>query len=382
MQKNKKPTFVGVFAAHGCRTNDGSFVVIPPELSFLTPLCSEGDNLCMNRQVSDFDFTVLDTHEGRKMINTEFFDEKPYEPGFVLKNVSLQFKTIWPMLDLGHTTGIITTGKMHSKMLHLSDFETDTKLRDELMFSHDQNIYPKEELWDKKKNLGDVLRKVVSVGKCGGFFGVFCRGLPEGYVEYVPAFFTISLTKEIYYSNFYSKLEELEKCVTTRDFSEYKLVGLKDSKLKMRVTCDVLCSVIRKKLDFNCTISSFDFHSIVQIYHAKVIPRECVVFSLHLRLEELGKHIRNMTINNVKLSTDIKTPNQKHFKIGLEILCSRFYTTIEKYLDTHPDTMDIVIFVAEKMISEKEISLEFYTKILKYIEIFRIDTEGLVLRFW
>ncbi|XWV25703.1 putative orfan [Tupanvirus soda lake] len=381
MQKYRPPTFVGIIVAHGCRTDDGSFVVIPPELPFLTPLCTEGEDLCMNRQVSDFDFTILDTHDGRKMINKEFFDEKPYEPGFVLKNISLHFKTIWPTLDLGHTTGIITTGKMHSQMLHLSDFDNDAKLRDELMVSHDKSIYSMEELWDQRKQLGELLRKVVSVGKCGGFFGVFCRGPPEGYEEKLPSFLTISITKDIYYSNFYTKLEELEKCVASRDFSEYKLLGMKESKLKMRITCDVLCSVIRKKLDFNCTISSFDFHSIVQIYHGKIIPRECVLYSLQIRLDELAKCIRKITITNVNLSNDIKTPNQKKFKTGLEILCSKFYTAVDKYIDFHPDTMDIVIFVAEKVVSRKEISLDFYIKILKYIETFHINTEGFVLRF-
>ncbi len=192
------------------------------------------------------------------------------------------------------------------------------------------------------------------------------------------------MAREIYYSNFYTKLEVLEKCVSVKNFESYKLEQVKDSKLKMRVTFDEICRSIRRKLLFGCTISSFEFHSIIQIYHARIIPKECVLNAMETKLARLCAQLKDMSDLDIILSTGIRHPNINHFRLGLSMLCCKFRIRSNKLVDTHPDSMDIIVFVSEKTVTGEEISLQFYDKIDQLFGVFKINqttNNGFVFRF-
>jgi hypothetical protein len=371
----KSPKIIGVISGHGSRSDENDIVILPKELDWFVPLCAEEKNVGYSQECSLDDLCVLETIEDRHLINTDdFFEEKPYFAGHAFYNIAINFHVVWPENDCCHTTGIITTGKIHNQILKMSSFKTDETLRDELMRAHDEDIIPKSILWKQTMNLGDVFSCIVQSGKLGGFYGMFCRGVSKNYVNNLPKFLTVPLTKEIYYSNFYVKLEELEYCAAVRNFSGYTQIGSSESKLQMRVTVTELCASIREKLKYNCTISNFDFHAIIQIFHGKSFPKECVMYSMNLKLGRLYNELSKMDVNSIFIEKTIIKQSQKEFKLGLELLCSKFQTNLETYINKYPIQLDTIVFVTEKILAGQKISKRFHTEILEMIKIFGIET--------
>lgn len=363
----KSKSIYGAICAHGLRKMDDSYIVIPKGIDFLTLPVAEGETLEWAKQITDSDFSVLSTKAGRSFIDPNFFNEKPYYAGFVVKNIDLNFCTEWKDDDICFTTGIITHGKVDENIIDKKIFANDEEMKNYLMRSHDESIYLKDALWRKRKDLGQVLDQIISSGKGGGYYGIFCRSISTGYVEKIPSFFTVKITKEHYYTDFHSLLEKLDN-YTTESFTLDKLHA---SKLKIRITCSELVNLIKQKLSKSCIISSFDFHAVIQITHTKLIPIECVIFALESKLLNLSQALCELNKSTIKISSDIENPDVINFGEKIEKLCQLFKKSIHKYLDTKH--LDLIIYIAEKISQNEVVSAIHYINICKIAKHFQIN---------
>lgn len=370
--ENKINKINGVISAHGCLCLDNSYIIIPPELDYILPLSAENTNLSFDKGISNLDMECLYSKNERALINiSDFFETKPYLPGYVMKNVTLVFCVEWDDGDC-HDTGIFTTGNFRGNFKKKKHFEHDDHMQQELMLYHDKDIYSNKELWRKKKKLGEILDQIVKSGKTGGYIGVFCRGPSRYHIDSIPKFVTIDLSPEIYYSNFYHKLEEMESCVAKRNFYSYTMDIIKPSKLKSRITFDEICKEIRQKLTHGCTISSYNFHSVVQIYHSKIIPIECILQSLQIKFQKLTDFYRNFDNEKILLEADIV---KSLFKKILLHLYKKIQSKLYMLAMSHPDQLDIVIYVSEKILEGITITKHHSNDIMKFAKVLGVNAQ-------
>ncbi len=362
------PMIFGAITCHGIETQDGSFVVIPPNIE-LCPLVASGTSLTGHQLLSDIE--LYKTSDGRQILTPDCC--QIYKPGYVLRNITLHFKTTFPDSNRCYTTGIMT-GRIHETLMELEKFKTDIELRTELMCYHTDAIIPKKELWDTRRDLGDVIKLITNAGKFGRYIGIFCRTTNPKMECNLPKFLTIKMTDEIYNSNFFTKLELLETCATNKEFPEFSLIGLRPSKLKMRVTFTELCSVIRKKLSINNTISTFEFHSVIEIYHAKKIPMECVLFAVDIKFKFLIKQLDTISEDNINfdINFELNITDKKAFKTGLQTLCVKFRENIVPCIIKYQrEAFDKIIFIAEEVVNGQLINKSCYDKITEYDTAFK-----------
>jgi hypothetical protein len=370
----RKATVVGAISAHGCRAEDDTYVVIPKGLPFLLPLAKEGDNLQWQKQFGSLDLSVIRENEGR-CISTSLFDETPYKSGHVLKNVTLCFNVVFKhpndptgKSDNCFTTGIITSRSLHGEIMECSSI--DGSLRDELMKNHEDKIIPRNRLWDQRVQLGNVLKMITDAGTYDGMLGIFCRGESSHRKETLPSFLTVKMSDEIFHSCFFSKMDVLERCAQTKTFDGYNLIGLEESKLKLRVTFAEICSFARKKLAINNTINSFEFHSVIEIYHTQSVPLECVVFAMELKFSKLIDALIPITDSDLVIDPTVTSPEGTRFLRGMRFLCQQFKTELRKYILCYKQAFDVVIFVAEKIVDKEVVSKGMYGNIMGYLDKF------------
>lgn len=361
---------IGIISAHGRRSIDNTYVVIPHQLDYLLPLAPEDTNLKFGKHFCNLDMDCFYSNNDRSLINIDnFFETKPYLPGFVLKNITLKFCVEWNNGDC-HDTGIFSTGNFRGSFIKKNNFKNDSQMQQELMSYHDKDIYPCEQLWRKEKNLGDILYQIIKSKKYGGYIGIFCRGLSQFRTETIPKFVSIDITSDIYYSNFYDKLEEMEICVTERNFTTYSLDIIEPSKLKYRITFDEICREIRNKLTYSCTISSYDFHSVIQIYHTKIIPIECVTNSFKIKLVKLIECLNKFNLDNIFLEADIL---KSIFKYILLSLCKKFLLKLNYLMFARPNQLDIIVYVVENILNGNIIAKCYCNDIMNFAKNLKID---------
>lgn len=349
-----QPTnIVGIICSHGCETVDESFVIIPKGIE-LCPLSNNREALVLNEIITELD--LCETVEGRRMLDSSFYSL--YTSGSVLRNLLLLFKLTFDREEMKtnfcFTTGIMTYGRIHYKILSALDFNTDMKLRDELMIYHDNEIICKEDIWNRIITIGEALKLITNAGKFGRYIGLFCRSKNSISSKVIPKFLTIELTEDVYHSCFFSKLELFENSIGCDRISKFSLLELASSKLKIRITLTELCRLIREKLSVNNTINSFEFYSTVEIYYTKNIPLECVLFAFEIKFKSLIADLSE--IKDSFCGRLLKL--LQVFSVGLE-------KCIKKY---QKEAFDNVIFTAEKIVSGQNISPNLRNKIVSYCD--------------
>jgi hypothetical protein len=352
-----------LFIAHGSTIPD--YVIIPKGVDWFLPITNHGKKMFIKDIEKNHD--ILQTAESRSYINDDTFDDQKYAPGHVINNAQLIFNCTWSD-EIGYTTGIITTKPLHRELIEIHKM-TDEKIMKELMYPHDESIVKKSDLWNKKMELGELLRLIASKTKNIKIFGLYCRDIPEGCSLNVPKFLSVKMTSEIYHSDFYLKLDTLIECANQRDFPGYEIYNLEYSKLKMRITVTKLCELIHKKLKTDNTISSLEFHSVIEIYHAKKFPFDCVVFAIEAKLDELCFGL--YSTDPQKLIFDsISNPTPKKFLAGLLNICVKFLKNVEDAIVKYQENkiFDNVIFTAENVINGSIIKKCFYDAIIKYAD--------------
>lgn len=355
-------TIIGAICAHGTRSIDNTYVVIPNKIKFIQPIIKEDQLLTWDKEINNLDIEFMQNMSGRQYAyENNFFDEKPYLPGHVMKNISLTFKVVFTTGDC-YTTGIITDGNIHNKLLNINHFQNENDLKNELMRYHDNSIILSDYLWDNDINLGDILNLITQKKDNIGLIGFFCRR--SNIKEEIPNFVTVNIDDDIYHSNFLLKLEEFETCVTNDNYGDYTLIGLIDSDIKKNVTFNALISIIKYKLELNNTINSFDFYSVIEIYHTKKIPIECVIFGIEIKLSDQLYYfdmIKSVFIENIY---DNITGN--NFIGIMKNIYINVKQNINKYIKIYQTYLDILLIGGDIIISGDIISYSIYKKILDF----------------
>ena len=379
-------TITGAICAHGTRSIDNTYVVIPDKIKFVQPIIKEDQLLTWDNEINDLDVEFMhNMSERRYAYENNFFDEKPYLPGHVMKNISLTFKVVFTSGDC-YTTGIITNGNIHNKLLNVNHFQNENDLKNELMRYHDNSIILSDYLWNNNIDLGDILSLITQKNDNIGLIGFFCR--QSNIKEEIPKFVTVNIDEDIYHSNFLSKLEALETCVTNNNYEDYCIIDLIDSDIKKNITFAALVSTIKYKLGLNNTINSFDFHSIIEIYHTKKIPFECIIFGIEIKLNEqlyyfntlesafieniyelqeceaFHRSLRDNLSQSDRLLEDNITGN--NFNRIMQNICIIVKHNIKEYIKRYQTYLDILLIVGDLMISGNIISYNIYRKILDF----------------
>lgn len=353
-------SLVGAICAHGRETTDDTIVIIPQNIE-LYPLADKQQSLTRWNVLPNIDL-YNDIH-GRRIVLSTLYNQ--YKPGYALRNLELNFNVTFEDTATCHTTGIMTYGRLHDEFLNVSDYKTNTELRNELMCWHEDAIIPKDQIWDKTIDLGNVLKLIENSKKFGKYIGMFCRSKNVCAKNTLPKFVTVKLTNDIFHS-FFDKLDSFEIAAISRNISEFSLTGITLSKLKIRVILDELCKAMRQKLLINNTISQFEFYSVIEIYYTKIIPFECTIFTFDIKLRSLIKLLSKMDT----VTCELKTMDEKLFLTGLLTLCYIFSGKLEEYMVKYQkEAFDNVIFIAEKVIEEQTVTFNWYKKIVVYCEV-------------
>jgi len=365
VEKAKKVGLVGAVFAHGTEIRE--YVIIPPGMEFC-PLAGNSQTLFLREILANIDLYRL--HADRLLITPEAFFQS-FCAGHVITNVKLRFRFTFDENGPDgtcFTTGIVSKGCLHETRMAVSSFRSETCMRDALMAPHDESIIPKDELWNSVMSIGKVLKLITNAGKHGRYLGMFCRDPSSKDVGVLPKFLTVEMTNEIYHSCFFAKLDFLETCARAREFPELSLVGLEYvSKLMMRVVFTELCAIIRMKLNIDNTISSFEFHSVIEIFHAKRVPLECVMFGLERKLLSLVIGLKTFELRDVVFDAEVVIPSPS-FVTGLRLLCIELGANLDIYIVKHKKRIEQVISAAEKAISGIGISTEVHDYIVALIK--------------
>jgi len=374
-----KPIKSIVFA-HGCQMessfdpncNLSSYFIVPENVPFVLSFKKAGSNMSQKEVMDDLD--ILETYEGRNLISGDCFDESPYKRGHVMPNISLFFNCTFKGTDTAYSTGIITYKNLHKKTINIQKIRNnDECLMNTLMEPHDDLIVPRKQIWNKEFPLGEIIRMITTFGNCGGIFLNCCRHIGIGCEEKRPQFLTVKMTDNIYHSNFHTKINTLESYAIQREFPGLSLRGFRkecnESKLKMRVTIMELISIIRIKLERCNAISSFEFHSIIEIYHTNEIPLECVIFSMSIKLKNILYSLGNVDEEEIILNSDIAKPNRVEFIWRLIYICKYFSNDLSKSIIAYQtQAFDYVIATAERVIQHIEISKVLYNSIWEWYD--------------
>ena len=342
-----------------------SYFVVPKNVTFVWPLKKAGFNLSQKEVMDDID--MIGTYEGRNCIGGDYFDEKPFSYGQVMPNISLYFNCTFEGNDTAFTTGIITFKNIHKKTINIKNIKDDEILMNTLMEPHDDQIVPRKQIWNKNMPLSSVIKFIENYENCGGVFLNCCRYIGKGYEEKRPKFLTIPMTNEIYHSCFYTKLETLKNYALKREFPGISLRSFKDKckfdKLKMRIAITELIDIIEIKLERDNAISSFEFHSVIEVFHKNEIPLELVIFSMGIKLKRLIHELDKFN-DVIILNVTIISPDRNEFKWRLLYICTYFNKNLQEAIIKYQEQVfDYVIASAERVIELVEISKTLYNAI-------------------
>lgn len=355
----------GVFSAHGVSV--AGFFICPRGLHIFV-LAQKGKALTGIEVFPDIE--LYSTREMRSLLSGDLY--QLLGPGQVFKNTNLEFRVVFPNSETCFTTGIVTHGRTLEETLPCSQFSSEQDMMRTLMAPHDDAIIPRDKLWGKEMTIGEMAKLITNVYDNATYIGMFCRTPISEDIGRTPKFLTVKMTDNVYSECFFTKLELLETCANDREFPGFSLVGLTESKLKMRVTFTELCAIIRMKLDINNTISSFEFHSVIEIFHAKRIPLECVMFALDIKLYSLVNRLETLELRNVVFAANVTNPSLL-FVTGLRLLCIKFGANLDARIIANEQEIDQVISAAEKAISGMEITKKVHDYIVqlskKYAEL-------------
>jgi len=363
-----------IIFSHGSQEKNNtpsSYFVVPVGI-FVWILKPPGHRMSQSEVNDDLD--LLRTPEGRRFISGDFFDEKCMYSGYVTPNVQLFFNCTFRGNEKGFTTGIITNKLLHKETIELKSIKNDEeKLMNILMEPHDDQIIPRRQIWNRRMSLGEVVKLITNAGKFDGIFVNCCRVIEKGCEEVRPQFFTVTNKEEIYHSNIYAKINTLKRFVEQREYPEFFLRGFNEgkcSKLKLRVTLAIFCEMIEIKLAHDNSLSSFLFHGIIEIFHAKAkgIPLECVVFSMEIKLKRLIGDLERIDSNEIIFKNPL-SKSGGDFRWGNLYICKYFMDHLEETLIRYQkDIFDYVIFTAETVINHLEISDVMYKSILSWYD--------------
>ena len=359
--------------AHGCQMESSidpnselsSYCIVPENVPFVLPFKKAGFNMSQREVEEDFD--ILGTSEGRNLISGNCFDETPFKEGEAFPNIKLWFMCTF--YEFGYSTGIITHKNLHKGLINIQKINNnDERLMNTLMEPHDDQIVPREQIWNKRFPLGEIIKMIANYGNCDGIFLNCCRHIGIDCEEKRPQFLTVKMIDSIYHSNFHTKINTLESYAIRREFPGISLRGFRkecnESKLKMRITITELISIIRIKLERCNAISSFEFHSIIEIYHTNEIPLECVIFSMGIKLKNILHSLEKVNENQIILNSDIVKPDRLEFRWRLIYICKYFNKNLSKsIIEYQAQAFDYVIATAERVIELFEISKGLYNSI-------------------
>lgn len=366
---------VGAIVAHGNRSPDSTFVVLPRDGPAFIHCVAGTDTLTDLRAV---DTTIINDTEGRMLHDGVYPDSpKAYMRGAAFKNVELKFHVIFPQISEFYTTGIVTSKKMMDCSMPI-DSRCDYSIMQLAMDAHDDRIIPKDDLWGKTMHLGEVINVLKSAGKLNGFIGVFCRAANPR--ECVPAFSTVKIDEKIYHESFLDKLDFIEELGKERKFAQLTSPCPNISSIKYSVTIAQMSRIMRMSLANNNTVSSFMFHAVIEIYHAHIVPKECVLEAMDLMFGVLVPALRNMKSDNVRIHVD--TPNIGRLIKGLDYVITKWFLrldlvkmhrkTVWECLETamakYAVAFDAIVEIANLIVSGCEISKKLYDDAMAVIE--------------
>lgn len=356
--KKAPPLNWGCILCHGSRAPDSSFVVLPPKsCPFL--LIADTNKTTTTLEA---DLELICDMDGRNCCEA-IYNKKPYRAGAVIPNVVLYFRVTFDNETRYYTTGIVTYGKMtYREQSNL--FSNDHDLMVSSMSSHDNSIIQQSELWGKRIPFGNIVSLVTSKYPNFGFVGAFCR--VSRCDEELPAFLTYKITEETYFESFLDKVSVLENCVSANTYTGYSIVTAQTTSFRLQVTLSKICCDIRIKLsNDNNTISAYDFYAVIEIFHTKRIPLECVETIISSKIKIIYDTLMKLNEQSIIVSNSVK--QHKLFLDGLrDFLCvviKKNFTA--SYLVKHADTFDKMIIVAEAIATKVPICDNDYEKVLR-----------------
>lgn len=370
-----KKEIVGAIVAHGTRSLDSTYVVLPRDgPAFIH--CIAGTDTSTN--LHEVDTSLINDRDGRMLHEGAYPDSpKAYMRGMAFKNVELQFHVIFPCISEFYTTGIVTSKKMLEYSMGIGDM-SDSSVMHSSMGAHDDEIIPKGDLWRKTMHLGEVINILRSAGKLHGFIGVFCREANPN--ERIPKFSTVKIDEKIYHESFLDKLDFIEGLGKDCQFSQLTSPCPNISSIKYSIAISQLSRIARMSLADDNTVSSFVFHTIIEIYHAHIVPKECILMATELAFNEFISQSRVMKHDAVHIHVD--SPNTKVLVGGVSFIITKWFMrldlvaqhkkTVWEYIETAMSAFavafDNILKITNNIVTGCEISKELYDDVMGIIE--------------
>lgn len=366
-----KKDIVGAIVAHGSRSPDSTYVVLPRDGPSFIHCVAQTDTVT---NLQDVDTSIIDDVDGRMLHDGAYPDSpKAYMRGAAFKNVELHFHVIFPQISAFYTTGIVTSKKM-MKRLAAIDGRCDGSIMPLAMDAHDDRIIPKDDLWNKTKHLGEVINILRSAGKLNGFIGVFCRAVDPK--ERAPGFSTVKIDEKIYHESFLDKLDFIEGLQKDHNFTQLTSPCPNISATKYSITISQLSRIMRMSLADNNTVSSFMFHSVIEIYHAHIVPKECVLMATEILFNGFLQSLRNMKSSNIRIQVD--SPNIDLLIRGVSYVITQWFIRqesagtvwehIEAAMARYALAFDNITIIVNRIVTSREISKELYNNVMGIIE--------------
>lgn len=358
---NSLDDHVGVIAAHGCRSSDLSYVILP---SSITLHCIGATDTTID--ALDVDIDIICDNDTRKLHESAYpHSPSTYPSGAAIKNVDLLFKLVFST-DTFYSTGIITRGSMMQSIGNIPHNISDETLMKMAMKSHDNSIIPMEQLWGSSKHLGQVFRMLETTGKRMDLIGAFCRAARN--TDIAPTFMTVTIDETIYHESFIDKLIRIE----TLPIDEFSLMHtdvIPMSRLKYFVTREYLCRSMRTSIARDNTVSSFMFHSVIEIHRTARLPKECVVNAFCDIFSEILIDLRTMGATAVRASNPKMSASLTK---GTRYLIANVFlreneSSMLKSLIENADMIDDVLNFAGKVLSENNIDDELQHHMMSFI---------------
>lgn len=360
-----------VVYAHGDENEyHEGFVIIPKNFEVAIP--AKFGNSIHQGDVAEwkpFFRTVSDRKENA--LNAVFDDDAIFKSGQIVQSWTLYFNTSWnmsPYEEIGDSTGIFVTGPVRTTTVSVR-YLSDSSKMNTLMDGHEERIIERNNLWDKKVSIGDVVKLVTDKIDNGTLIVVSCRPKKE---TKKPTFFTVKDYEKLFRQDFFALIENMQHEVSTKQLEHYKLDKITDSPLKKRVVLAELCEEIKSQIACNFTINPFEFYSFTQIHVTKIIPCECLMKEFRKKLVKLQNYLLGIK-DIITKDFIITTCDQSSFLKKLSYLLESYRfdlasalknsRTIKSYL-----VFDIVILSAEiigQNAKEGSLSKSYYDAIMQ-----------------
>jgi hypothetical protein len=378
MDTIQKKQIYGAILAHGTIvTND--MIMIPKGMTILCPT-PYGKILRMHdgNAFGMVDIQLIQDHKGRQYVcqNNEIFELKKYTEGMLMENISLEFNLVFKS-GYCYTTGIMTTGKLHSEMMHTEDFKSKNQMRDELMRYHDNAIVKHGDLWDKTISFGQVLKFICDSGMQGSYLGIFCRGFSNNYKEKIPPFSHLKVTEDLLCCSFENKIAKFEECALMKTLDQFKFdaqTKIIQTKLKLRICIDIMAFAARKELELKNIVSADTFHSIMVIHETSIIPEECIVKVFRYKLKTLVDLIMICDHRNIITQTTQNwIDSLEELQNAVFVILTFFQIKLLKSMISYGDKFDVVVKVAECIVNKEMVMDSWIRKIFIWADNLDID---------